>query len=130
MGSTGSGSFGNYRFGKDGFGNGTGGGTGGDAGEFRCPAKVENIRLEDVATSQYYLKHISLPQRGTDVILDGKLNMGRLVVRVVSTGEILGNLPTQYNYLYHCIAQGINYSGTVIGVGVSPIPYAVVTLYE
>lgn len=129
MGSTGSGSFGNYRIGGEGAGNGTGSsGTGSVSKEIECPDIIENIRLEDVATSEYYTKHQKLPGISSKVNLRSKVHQGRLVMETADTHEVIGNLPTQYNFLLTCLSTGKRYSGQIISSGVTPIPYAVVTL--
>ena len=135
MGSTGSGRFGNYHGGNGdmpgGAGNGVGGGSGGTdggAGEINCPAKIERIRLEDVATSEYYTNNNSLPASGDDVYLNTNIFRGRLVVNDITTGDIIGNLPTHYNYLITCLKKGMNYSGVVDLSGERPVPFVVVTL--
>lgn len=131
MGSTGSGSFGNYRIGRNGGGTGGSGGTGGTGGteEIECPKLIENIRLEDVATSQFYVNNNStLPAPGTKVQVRDKVHLGRLVVETEDTKQVVGNLPTQYNYLLTCITNGMHYSGNVISSGNTPVPFVVVTL--
>jgi len=133
MGSTGSGKFGDYRVGNGKLmGNSntnTSGGVGGSkSGEIECPSIIENIRLEDVATSEYYVKNRSLPPSGDNVSLYTTIFKGRLVVNATSTGEIIGNLPTQYNYLINCMKSGLNYTGAVVASGQKPIPFVVVTL--
>lgn len=136
MGSAGSGKFGTYRTGNgkgaSGSGTGVGGGAGGSGSgtdEIECPAIIENIRLEDVATSDYYVHHNLLPSSGDSVYLNNTIYKGRLVVKATSTDEILGNLPTQYNYLINCIKKGMQYRGAVIASGSSPVPFVVVTLH-
>lgn len=129
MGSSGSGSFGTYRIGGE---SGVSGGEliGGVSGpgEVGCPKVIENIRLEDVATSEYYVKYHALPSVRSIVNLRDKVYLGRLVVETSDTQVIIGNLPTQYNYLLNCLKDGLNYTGTVISSGDSPIPFVVVTL--
>jgi hypothetical protein len=134
MGSSGSGKFGTYRIGGNSGtgGSGTGTGTGGiggvGTGEIECPKILENISLEDVATSEFYVNHRSLPAAGDAVSLRNKIHNGRLVVEKSDTKEILGNLPTQYNNLVNCIKKGMHYSGGVVAAGDKPIPFVVVTL--
>jgi hypothetical protein len=131
MGSSGSGKFGTYRIGA---GQSTGGlGPAGSSNddkprEIECPSIIENIRLEDVAISDYYINNQQLPPAGDIVTLHNAINNGRLVVKSRSNGETLGNLPTQYNYLYNCMKKGIIYSGVVIAADVTPVPFVVVTL--
>ena len=137
MGSSGSGKFGTYRIGNGyGIGGGTGnsggnvgGGLGGGASEVECPSVIENIRLEDVATSDYYVHHQSTPSSGEPIELNNTVYKGRLVIKSTSTGEVLGNLPTQYNYLINCIKKGVQYTGVVVASGVTPVPFVVVTIH-
>jgi hypothetical protein len=124
MGSSGNGMFGTYRGG----GAGSivnGGNVGGDG----CPLEIENIRLEDVATSEYYLNHNDVPSVGDSVALAMRLVNKRLVVVLTSTQEIIGNIPVSYNYLNLCIKKGKKYSGIIKSSGLSPIPFIVVNLY-
>jgi len=142
VGSSGSGRFGNYGSGGSGGGSGGGGsgiggsgvggsGVGGSSanGEIVCPSKIENIRLEDVAVSEYYIKNKALPLANTAVYLSDKIHNGRLVVKEISSDIILGNLPTQYNFLVNCIKKDMQYKGVVISANEKPIPFIVVTLY-
>lgn len=133
MGSSGHGRFGTYHVGGNLAGSGlTGGGIGGVAGggsEISCPSIIELIRLEDVALSEYFVKNESVPPFGSSVELENRINHGRLVVRLLSTEEVLGNLPTQYNYLLTCLQSGMRYTGTVVSSGEMPIPFIVVTLH-
>lgn len=133
MGSAGSGKFGTYRFGTGQPANDTGNkggdvGIGSGIGEIECPSVIENIRLEDVATSEYYVNHQSLPSSGNPIELNNAIYKGRLVVNT-STGEVVGNMPTQYNYLINCVKKGMHYTGTVVASGLTPVPFMVVTLY-
>lgn len=124
MGSSGSGKFGTYHI-----GNGESGIAGtSEKSEIECPKIIENIRLEDVATSEYYVKHNNLPAIHTKVQIRNKIYLGRLVVETIDTHELIGNLPTQYNYLINCINSGLYYTGNVISSGKLPIPFVVVTL--
>ena len=124
MGSTGSGRYGTYQV-----GNGqTANGNGGSAGEIECPSVIENIRLEDVATLDYYINNHSLPSADNKIELNNTVYKGRLVVKDISTNEILGNLPTQYNFLINCIKKGMQYTGTVVLSGTTPVPFVIVKL--
>lgn len=125
MGSSGSGKFGNYRIGES---NNIGGNGSGGPGEIECPTLIENIKLEDIASSDYYKNNGTLPSAGTDVQLREVVHLGRVVVETVDSHVIIGNLPTQYNYLLACLKKGMHYAGQVISSGVSPISFVVVTL--
>ena len=129
MGSSGSGKLGTYRIGGE-FGDIEVGVNGGSLGtnEVECPRLIENVRLEDVATSTYYTNNISLPALQTKIQIRASIYMGRLVVETIATQEVIGNIPTQYNYLFNCIKRGMHYTGNVISSGITPIPYVVVTL--
>lgn len=124
MGSSGGGMFGTYR--------GGGAGSivnGGNTGEDGCPLEIENIRLEDVATSEYFMYHDDVPTVAESVELSMHLVNKRLAVVLKSTQEVIGNLPVTYNYLNLCIKKGKRYKGTIKSSGLSPLPYIVVNLY-
>lgn len=123
MGSTGRGMFGTYR------GGGAGSITNGNAGEIECPLEIENIRLEDVAISEYFMNHGNVPFVGESIELSMKLVDKRLAIVLTSSREVIGNLAVKYNYLNLCIKKGKRYSGVVKASGLSPIPYIVVNLY-
>lgn len=133
MGSSGTGSFGNYKpdnMKKD---KSTGQGIGvngvASGGEIECPLEIKMIRLEDVQLSEYYKQHGTVPPMGAAVLLSKKLHHGRIVVIATNTNEIIGNLPTQYNYLINCLNIGKSYSGNVINSDLKPVPFVVVTLH-
>lgn len=127
MGSTVSGRFGDYKNNDHSRNAGSGDGDVAERGN-GCPQAIENIKLEDVATSEFYKKHNNVPNQGMDVqIRDGHVS-GRLVVELIGSQEVIGNLPTQYNNLLACIKQGMTYGGRIISSGTSPIPFVVVTL--
>ncbi len=120
MGSSGSGNFGTYHTGTHNEGEGN--------GEIKCPQIIEMINLEDVATSEFYTKHHAFPSISTPVMLRNEIVYGRLVVETEDNNEILGNLPTEYNYLIDCIHEGLVYIGVVLSSGDVPIPYITVKL--
>lgn len=124
MGSSGNGMFGTYRGG--GAGSIANGGTKGGDG---CPLEIENILLEDVAISEYFLNHNDVPSASEQVELSMQLVNKRLAVVLTSTQEVIGNLPVSYNYLNLCIKKGKRYSGEIKSSGLSPIPFIVVNLY-
>lgn len=124
MGSTGDGIFGTY----------SGDGAGalskkiGSNGEIKCPDTLLNVKIEDVATSDYYVINLNVLAVGTKIELYSETVNGRLVIITNSSKEIIGNLPVQYNYLNLCMKKGIYYKGIIISSGISPIPYTVVNL--
>ena len=125
MGSSGYGRFGDYP-GSSSFGSYGGTGNQGNSSEYNreldCPVAIDLIILEDVATSEYYSTRHRLPSPGEDVELKDCLHEGRLVVISSSTGEIIGNLPTEYNYLLDCLTKGYLYEGEVSGSFETPVP--------
>ena len=123
MGSAGSGMFGTY---KD---NGAGALPSVKSGNQECPLEIKYIPLEDVAISDYYVKHSSVPNVGEQIEVMSIPHKKRMVVALQNTQEILGNLPVTYNYLLVCISNGMTYSGNVVSSGVTPVPYIVVDLH-
>lgn len=119
MGSSGYGEFDNYKADKKGKGDGE---------LVECPDEIKNIKLEDVATSEYFISYNQLPVPGSTVHLRTVTYHGRLAIETLNTHEIIGNLPTKYNRLLFCIEKGKDYYGAVVSSGVSPVPYVVVTL--
>lgn len=107
MGSTGTGNFGDYK-------------TSAQSGT-RCDASLDTD-LEDVATMPYFVGTHSVPKAGTAVRVKATLYNQRLVVEEVPTGQIIGALPTSYNYLLLCIGKGYQYEGTVSASARTPIP--------
>jgi hypothetical protein len=133
MGSAGSGKFGTYPSGKrqviGNEGIGSTSNTFGEACEIECPTVIEHISLEDIATSEYYVNNQSLPSKDILIEVSNKVYRGRLVVKVVPTNEILGNIPTEYNYLKVCIEKGIQYTCSVIALGEKPVPFLSIKLH-
>lgn len=113
MGSTGSGNFSDY----PGNGNAVKGVTGGESGVNACE-RAFKTRLEDVATSDYYQKKGNVPPIGTSVIIA----FATRLVALDDQGVIIGNLPTEYNYLMRCLQEGYQYEGEVIGSNTVPLP--------
>lgn len=95
-------------------------GGGGQVTDFNCTLNDVIIRLEDVATSEFFNTHGILPKIGTAINVKNSLEGGRLVV-VNEQSENLGNLPTRYQYLYKCISMGSSYFGEVIDSKDEPI---------
>lgn len=124
MGSTGSGMFGAYR-------NGGAGSieSGRKLGEAECPLEIENVRLEDVAISDYYLHNKNVPDVNESVELSMQLVNKRLALILSGTGVVIGNLPVKYNFLNLCMKKGKRYLGVIKASGLSPVPYIVVNLY-
>jgi hypothetical protein len=88
----------------------------------RCADPLPDIPLEEVATSDYYRRVRTVPPRGTGVRLRTELVSGRLGVEVADTGELLGLIPTPYNFLRACIARGYRYDGAVTSSAAGQLP--------
>lgn len=115
MGSTGTGHLSDY----SGYKKAVVGETGGKDTVYICNKAVATS-LEDVATSDYFKKHGTVPPKGTPVIIT---SISRIVA-VDDKGDVIGNLPTEYNYLLGCIEEGYQYEGVVTDSFTSPLPAA------
>ena len=113
MGSTGTGHLTDY----SGYKKAVVGETGGKDTVYICNKAVATS-LEDVATSDYFKKHGTVPPKGTLVIITSTSR----IVAVDDKGEVIGNLPTEYNYLLGCIEEGYQYEGEVTDSFTSPLP--------
>ena len=87
----------------------------------RCSTPIDNLVLEEVATSQYYQTQRSVPPVGTAVLLPEQLHGGRLVLET-EDGQVVGLVPTAYNYLVECMSRDYSYAGQVTGSAETPIP--------
>lgn len=138
MGSSGTGRFTDYPgtpsgSSKTGSGNGSGeGGQSGDGGGVsktdQCLRVIENVALEEVARSAYFNAHKSLPPTGTAVAVRSSLVGGRIAVETIPALELVGLLPTEYNYLLQCMKQGYKYPGKVVSTTSKPVPVVRVDL--
>ena len=110
MGSTGTGRFTDY--------SGSKGSNqqGGSSGENLCD-QAFSAGLEEIERSDYYRDHKELPSVDTQltVVLRGRLTV------VTEKGEILGYLPTSYNYLAGCIKMGQTYVAVVTLTSSDPV---------
>tara|TARA_R110002167_G_scaffold128624_8_gene311070 strand:- start:3982 stop:4413 length:432 start_codon:yes stop_codon:yes gene_type:complete len=123
MGSSGSGSFTDYpgsqggrpssRSGDKSSGSGGSGGAGGAGSGDQCENQIASVRLEEVANCEYYENHQSTPSVGTKVRVRKKLANHRVAVETSVNGEIVGYMPTIFNYLPACMKDGWQYSGKV-----------------
>ena len=102
MGSTGTGRFKDYQVGTEGQKNG------GSSEDDQCD-KEFSVFLEDLERSEFYINHESLPEVGTQLIISAS----KRVTAYAESGEIVGNLPTQFNYLKFCIDEGYIYTSLV-----------------
>lgn len=113
MGSSGPGHLSDYSNYK----NSVAGVTGGKDTVYMCN-KAVLTNLEDVATSDYYKKHGTVPPKGTPVTITSTSR----IVAVDDNGDVIGNLPTEYNYLLGCIEEGYQYEGEVSDSFTTPLP--------
>jgi len=119
MGSTGSGRFTDYSGAKkpEAPGSGAAGG-GGSSGVDKCQQAFECV-LEEVAQCTYYMQTGgAVPAPGTVLNV---MHRGRMFA-VDSSGMTVGALPTKFNYLAACIADGTNYVGVVKSSSATPVP--------
>jgi hypothetical protein len=118
MGSGGSGRLTDY----PGSGKSSKGKAGGDAGGGGVPpqtdrcARAISTNLEDVEQSAYFKAHKACPPKDTRLQI---AHQKRLVAQT-DAGEVVGNLPTRFNYLADCIADGYSYVGYVRNSGNGP----------
>ena len=112
MGSSGSGRFSDYT-GTNKDKSGGGGSSGVDA----CSKPFE-CELEEVERSTYFSTHKALPAIDADLTLFFERRIGAQT----SNGELVGYLPTQFNYVASCLREGWQFPATVINVTVKPFP--------
>lgn len=113
MGSTGTGHLSDYSDYK----HAQPGVTGGKDTVYIC-SKAVATSLEDVATSDYFKKHGTVPPKGSPVFITSNSR----IVAIDEKGDVIGNLPTEYNYLLGCIEEGYQYEGEVTDSFTSPLP--------
>lgn len=113
MGSTGSGRLTDYSR----FGDAVKGVTGGEDLINKCDRAVATV-LEDIETCDYYMKNGKVPAKGTYV----KIALKTRLVALDENGDVIGHLPTEYNYLLECLNGGYQYEGEVSGSFDTPVP--------
>ena len=129
MGSTGTGSFSDYPGSLGGRPeNGGAGGSGGGGSGDNCEKEISGVMLEDVANCEYFLSHESVPRAGTQVQARKKLVRGRVAVETTVNCEVVGYVPTKYNYLRACMTDGWQYSGNVAEASGGQLPKVKVDL--
>jgi hypothetical protein len=118
MGSSGTGNFSDYSgSGSGGGADGSGGGRGGgSSGEDPC-AKGFEAELEEVARSGYFQKHNALPPTGTQL----KIKFTGRLAAVDAKGDVVGYLPTKYNYVAACIKAGWQFDASVTSTTTKPL---------
>ncbi len=131
MGSTGTGRFSDYPGTPSGSakaGRDEGGGSKTKGEVDQCERSLVNVALEEVARCDYSVAHRGLPAVGTTVVVRTALVGGRLGVETVEGSEVIGLLPTEYNYLLQCMKQGYAYAGEVKSARARPVPIVRVDL--
>jgi hypothetical protein len=113
MGSSGSGSFGDYRPTKN---------------DDLCYREIKSVVIEDVSRSPYFQKHGSVPVLMEEVQVLENLHNNRIAVESIEDGLVIGYLPTKYSYLLSCMKKGIRYVGNVDFSIDTPIPKVTVNL--
>lgn len=91
--------------------------TGGKGLVNKCEKAVSTI-LEDVENCDYYKKNGSVPAKGTYV----KIAFNTRIAAVNKNDDVIGYLPTEYNYLLECLTEGFQYEGEVSGSFDAPVP--------
>lgn len=117
MGSRGTGRFEDYQTGVEGQRNGR-------PGEDDQCGEEFSVFLEDVETSEFYTSHQRLPEVGAQLMI----SVYRRVSASSESGEVVGNLPTQYNYLKICLDEGYEYTAIVSQTLTTPIPRVEITV--
>ncbi len=84
------------------------GGPGGSSGQDQCSEPITTF-LEDVERCKYYTAHHSLPKVGSSV----RVQLSKRLVVTTNAGEVIGYIPTKFNYLAACIKSGIEFEGEI-----------------
>jgi hypothetical protein len=111
MGSSGTGSFGNYQ----------------PSEKASCDETVDTD-LEEIALAEYFAERGTVPPVGTSVRLHDAVVKGRLIVETVKKPQTLGLLPTSFQHLALCLKKGYSYTGEVTASGGKKIPVITVSL--
>jgi len=86
---------------------GSGGGRPGNPSD-RCE-QAFSVTLEDVEHYDFFKNHGGPPPVGTELQIAHK----KRIVAQTTSGEIVGGLPTSFNYLAACLKSGFKYVGQV-----------------
>jgi hypothetical protein len=88
----------------------------------QCRESLMSVKLEEVARCHYYLKGKTVPAVGVRVRVRDRLFDGRIAVETVDSSVVVGFLPTIYNYIRRCLAEGFSYEGEVVDSALAPLP--------
>ncbi|HEY8899234.1 MAG TPA: hypothetical protein VIM61_02315 [Chthoniobacterales bacterium] len=105
-----------------------GGGGDGEEAIDQCLLVNENITLEEFERCPFWKKSKIVPPKGSTIHVNPTVINGRLGVIEDGGGELLGYLPTRFNFLRLCIEQGGSYAGEVSGSTTTPVPSVRVSL--
>jgi len=97
------------------------------SGNDKCLDDIEDVRLDDVARSEYFKQYNQVPAIITSVELQKELYYGRIAV-INNEKHIIGFLPTNYNYLLSCLNNNYKYTGNISYSSNKPFPIIVVSL--
>ena len=128
MGSNTTGRFQDYPGSRGSGASAEGAGGAASSGEDQCERAINGVALDDVARCPYYEAHDAVPSRGTAVRVRDNLYQGRIAVEAADSREVIGLLPTMYNYLLSCIKAGYRYRGTVANATDRPVPTVAVNI--
>jgi hypothetical protein len=134
MGSTGTGKFSDYPGSSGGRPSGTPGGGGGGGSPTKpddvdkCGRAISDMSLEEVALADYFKNHKAVPPVKTKVRVRKKLVGGRVAVETTASSEVVGYVPTVYNYLRGCMEKGWKYEGQVDDSSKGKLPKVKVSL--
>jgi hypothetical protein len=84
-----------------------------------CPDTLENVELEEVERCPYFEQH-GIPPNGTDVLVSGDLEEGRIACKSAGSGETIGYMPVEHSKLFRCFTA-TSYIGEVVNSATEPI---------
>ena len=115
MGSTNTGRFTDYSQNSKGSPK-TGGIGGGASGDDLCD-KAFTTELEEVERCEYFKKYSKLPNKGSQIYV----NFNNRLEIISNSSEVIGYLPTKYNYLVACTTDGFSYAGVIVSTTITPL---------
>ena len=115
MGSSGSGSFTDYSNQKP---KSSGTKSGGGSGDDKC-SKAFSTQLEEVSRCKYFISTGKVPPKGTEIKI---VFSGIRLTALTNKNEEVGYLPTKFNYIKNCLADGFKYEGVVSTSSMKPVP--------
>jgi hypothetical protein len=108
--------------------NGQGGGTTITPQNDQCRESLLYVKLEEVARCEYFVKQKKVPPVGSRLQVRKTLFDGRIAVETVNRSMVVGFLPTMFNYIRKCLAEGFSYGGGVVDSTLKPLPAVIVDL--